>query len=79
MHHKADVSSPDGFGYSTLQERRDDQVRLIEVDGLQRDFVVDVELHRYFVSRLLELDVQSLGKAVERVGQEQDAHVFASP
>ena len=74
MDHQADMILPDRFGNCALEERGNQQVRLIQIDCLNGDIVVDIEFNRDLVPQCLQLDEQPLRETVEGMGEEQDAH-----
>ena len=74
MHHEAEMVTPHGFRDGAPEIGRDDHVRLVEPRRLDRHGVVDVELDRDLVPALGELGVETLGEAVEAVGEKKDAH-----
>ena len=74
MHDQAELALPDRARNGALQERRQNKVRPEQLDGLAGHAIMDVELDRELVTIALELDVQALRQAVERVHQQQDAH-----
>jgi hypothetical protein len=74
MHDQAKRALQHRARNGALQERRQDEVRPEQFDGLAGDAFMDVELDRELVTIKLEFDVQPLRQAVERVHQQQDAH-----
>ena len=68
MDDEAAMPTPNSIRDSTLQERRDHDVRLEQGQGLLAHRVVDIELHRDLVAQGAQLDEETLRQVADITG-----------